>query len=203
MKQLLSFVAISVVCLAFAGCEKHEVKKEEKVEGAKIPAAEAKAEKAPVEKVMKHVTKAEAVINPTKDQHVSGKVVFEEIGNGKVSITADIEGLTPGLHGFHVHEKGDCSAHDASSAGGHFNPTNKKHGGPADSERHVGDLGNLEADQDGKARYEFIDEVITLNGENSIVGKSIVIHADPDDLTTQPTGNSGARIGCGVIQPSN
>lgn len=153
-------------------------------------------------KPVKDVTKAQASINPTKDQHVSGLVTFEALEDGKVSIKADITGLTPGLHGFHIHENGDCGTHDASSAGGHFNPTHKKHGAPGNPERHVGDLGNLEADKDGKAHYELIDDLIELNGVNSIVYKAVIIHADPDDFVTQPTGNSGARVGCGVIYPA-
>lgn len=137
-------------------------------------------------------------VSPTQGNKVKGKVVFTQQANG-VQIEANFTGLTPGLHGFHVHEKGDCSAHDASSAGGHFNPTNKHHGGPDDEDRHVGDFGNVEADDEGVGHYSRLDKVISLNGPDSIVGKSIVIHKDPDDLHTQPTGNSGARIGCGVI----
>jgi Cu-Zn family superoxide dismutase len=144
-------------------------------------------------------TKAFAKISPTSDQKVTGNVTFETVDKG-VRIVADFKGLTPGLHGFHVHEKGDCSAHDGSSAGGHYNPSGKKHGGPNDAERHAGDFGNVEADADGNAQYERIDTVITLDGVDSIIGKSIVIHADPDDLKSQPAGNSGARIGCGLIE---
>lgn len=144
------------------------------------------------------VTEAKAEVNPSSGSKVRGTVTFTQVDGG-VKIVGDFEGLTPGKHGFHVHEKGDCSAHDGSSAGAHFNPTNQPHGGPDSSARHVGDLGNVKADANGKAHYERIDSVISLNGENSILDKSIVIHQDPDDYTTQPTGNSGARVGCGVI----
>lgn len=144
------------------------------------------------------VTKAVAKVNPTVGNQVTGTVTFEVVDKG-VLIVGDFEGLKPGLHGFHVHEKGECN-HDASSAGGHFNPAGTKHGGPDDKERHAGDFGNVEANAEGKAHYERIDTVIKLEGADSIVDKSIVIHADPDDFKTQPTGNSGARIGCGVIQ---
>jgi Cu-Zn family superoxide dismutase len=113
---------------------------------------------------------------------------------------ADVDGLSPGKHGFHVHEFGDCSG-DGSATGSHFNPTNSKHGGPDSRERHVGDLGNLVADETGYAHYERVDKIISLEGENSILGRSIVIHADPDDYTTQPTGASGTKIACGVIEP--
>lgn len=146
------------------------------------------------------VTKAVAVIHPTEGNKIKGTVVFTSVPGG-IKIVADIDNLTPGKHGFHVHEFGDCSAHDGSSAGGHFNPTGKKHGGPDSTERHVGDFGNLDADKSGHAHYERIDKEIAFSGTNSILGKSIVIHADEDDLKSQPSGNSGARIGCGVVNP--
>lgn len=147
------------------------------------------------------VTKAKAVVHATKGNHVSGTVLFTQEKDG-LRIVADIDGLTPGKHGFHVHEKGDCSAHDASSAGGHFNPTKKLHGGPDSFERHVGDFGNLEADSNGHAHYDRVDKVASLNGPDSIVGKSIIVHAKEDDLRTQPTGDAGARVGCGLIEAS-
>lgn len=148
--------------------------------------------------VTKEITKARAIVSPTETNRAHGMVTFTTAPGG-VMIVADIDGLTPGMHGFHVHEHGDCSSHDASSAGGHFNPTNQEHGGPDSPIRHVGDLGNLVADEDGVAHYERFDKIISLNGEHSIVGKSIVVHQDHDDLRTQPTGNSGKRIGCGPI----
>jgi Cu-Zn family superoxide dismutase len=125
-------------------------------------------------------------------------VTFTKVKGG-VQIIADIDGLTPGKHGFHVHEFGDCGK-NGDAAGAHFNPTNQKHGGPDSPERHVGDFGNLEANSHGHAHYERIDKLIQLEGKNSIIGRSIMIHADEDDFTTQPTGASGARIGCGVIE---
>lgn len=145
------------------------------------------------------VTKAIAKVHPAKGQTVTGTVTFTQLKEG-VEVMADIEGLTPGKHGFHIHEKGDCSAPDFSSAGGHYNPTHKKHGGPDSPERHVGDLGNLVADKEGKAHYERVDSVIQLNGNESIVNYSVVIHADPDDYVSQPSGNAGSRIGCGIIE---
>jgi superoxide dismutase, Cu-Zn family len=144
-------------------------------------------------------TTAYSIIKPASGSQVIGTVSFHQVEGG-LRIWADVAGLTPGKHGFHIHEHGDCSSHDASSAGGHFNPTGTKHGGPDSKERHVGDLGNLEANDEGFAHYERIDTLIELNGENSIIGKSIVIHEGEDDLETQPTGNSGARIGCGEIK---
>lgn len=144
------------------------------------------------------VKKAFAVVQAKSESEVVGAVDFIVVDDG-LRIVANIGGLEPGKHGFHIHEHGDCSAHDGSSAGGHFNPFNKKHGGPKSAERHEGDLGNLEADQYGFAYYDEVIEGLKLNGEYSIIGKSVVIHAGEDDLTTDPSGNSGARIGCGEI----
>lgn len=141
---------------------------------------------------------AKSVLHPTQGNNVSGTVTFMTQDEG-VRVVADLEGLTPGEHGFHIHEFGDCSAPDGSSAGGHFNPTKRKHGGPDSSERHVGDLGNITADSSGKAHYDRVDTVIQLNGEDSIVGHSVVVHAKSDDFVTQPTGDSGGRVACGII----
>lgn len=144
------------------------------------------------------VTHATAVMYPTKNNVVSGVVRFQQETDG-LRITANISGLTPGEHGFHIHEFGNCACDDAVCAGGHFNPTNKKHGGPDSPERHVGDFGNLVADEQGNAIYDRIDHDAKLNGPDSIVGRGLIIHADPDDLVSQPTGNAGARVACGVI----
>jgi Cu-Zn family superoxide dismutase len=142
--------------------------------------------------------KAICVLNPTEGNDVSGTVTFTCKGED-VKIVADVEGLTPGKHGFHIHEFGDCSAPGGTSAGGHFNPENTEHGGPDDEVRHLGDLGNIEAGEDGTAHLEMTDSMISLNGEHSIIGRAIVIHAGEDDLTSQPTGAAGARLACGVI----
>ena len=143
--------------------------------------------------------KAIAVLYPTAGNKVSGTISFTEEADG-VHIKAEIKGLTPGKHGFHVHEFGDCSAADLSSAGGHFNPTNKPHAGPDAAERHMGDMGNVEADASGKADLDYVDHDISLtNEERSIIGRSVIVHAKADDLKSQPAGDSGARIACGVI----
>jgi len=141
---------------------------------------------------------AVCILHPTEGNETSGIVKFTQTSEG-IKIVADVNGLTPGKHGFHIHELGDCSSPDGKSAGGHFNPTNKKHGSPDAEERHVGDLGNLVADDNGRAHYERLDKVISLNGPNSIIGRGIIVHAGEDDLTSQPTGNAGARLACGVI----
>lgn len=147
------------------------------------------------------VKKAVAVLHPTKGNTVQGTVTFAATKDA-VIIIADVMNLSPGLHGFHIHEFGDCSAPDASSAGGHFNPMNMKHGSPDSTERHAGDLGNIVANDRGQAHYERIDKVISLEGPNSIIGRSVIIHAGQDDFKTQPTGNAGGRMACGVIEKS-
>lgn len=144
------------------------------------------------------VKRAIVALNPTRGNTATGIAHFIEVEGG-VRIVATLDNLSPGKHGFHIHEFGDCSAPDASSAGGHFNPTHQKHGGPDHFERHVGDLGNIVANERSRARYDRVDSVISLNGSNSIIGKSLVVHAKADDFTTQPTGDSGGRVACGII----
>lgn len=143
-------------------------------------------------------TSAIAVLSPTEGNAVYGTVTFTQEANG-VKVTADIHGLTPGKHGFHIHEYGDCSAPDGTSAGGHFSPMGMKHGAPTDMERHEGDLGNITADSTGVAAYDWIDPKLSFSGPNSIIGRGVIVHADEDDLKTQPTGAAGGRVACGVI----
>lgn len=142
---------------------------------------------------------ATAELSPTEGNNVSGTVTFTSL-NGAVRVEADIEHLAPGSHGFHIHETGDCSAPDASSAGGHFNPEGAPHGAPTDSVRHVGDLGNIESGADSTATYSRVDSVLTLSGANSIIDRAVVVHEGEDDLTSQPSGDAGARVACGVIE---
>lgn len=130
---------------------------------------------------------------------VRGEVTFAPEA-GKLRVEAKLSGLTPGEHGFHVHEAGDCSAPDATSAKGHFNPAGKGHGHHAAGERHAGDLPNLVADAQGKASYSaLVDGLSVGGGATDIMGRSVVIHADADDYKSQPAGNSGKRVSCGVI----
>ena len=143
------------------------------------------------------ITRASATLESKSGSQVTGTVTFTKTGD-EVRVVADIQGLKPGKHGFHIHEKGDCSAADAASAGGHFNPTDQHHGGPATAEHHTGDLGNIEADASGKAHLDWKGKM-SLNGPDSIIGKSIVVHEKEDDLKSDPAGNSGARVACGVI----
>jgi Cu-Zn family superoxide dismutase len=144
------------------------------------------------------VTKAVAHLKPTEGNDAKGTVFFIREG-GNVRVVVDITGLSPGMHGIHIHEFGDCSDTDASSAGPHFNPTNTPHGCPDSKERHLGDLGNIEADRSGRARTDWVEERISLNGGNSILGRSVVVKAKPDDCVTQPGGGAGTRVACGVI----
>jgi len=140
-----------------------------------------------------------------KGDKVQGTVWFTQEGEGKpVAVTGEIKGLNPGMHGFHVHEFGDTTD-GCTSAGPHFNPHGKTHGGPGDAERHAGDLGNVNAGGDGVAKIEVKDSQISLVGPLSVVGRTMVVHADPDDLgkggheLSKTTGNAGARVACGVI----
>ena len=144
------------------------------------------------------ITEAITVVHSVGESGVNGTIHFSKQANG-IKIVADINGLTPGKHGFHIHQFGDCSAADATSTGGHFNPEGKQHGAPTDMDRHVGDLGNLVADDMGHAHYERIDGSISFDGSHSIIGRAVIIHQGEDDFTTQPTGNAGARVACGVI----
>jgi Cu-Zn family superoxide dismutase len=146
---------------------------------------------------------AVAILKPTKGSEVKGTVRLNEIPPN-VRIVAGLTGLAPGKHGFHIHEKGDCSAPDASSAGAHFNPENKKHGNPEASEHHMGDLGNIEADANGRAHYERTVNFLEIAVDpNTIDGKSIIVHANEDDFSAQPAGNAGARVACGIIRKKN
>jgi Cu-Zn family superoxide dismutase len=147
------------------------------------------------------VTKAVAVVTPLGDSKAKGKVTFTKQADG-VLVVAEISGLTPGDHGFHVHQWGDISSADGMSTGGHFNPGNHQHGRPEATERHAGDFGNITADAQGNAKYSKVDKVMKLDGPDSVIGRAIIIHANPDDFT-QPTGNAGGRIATGVIGIAN
>uniref|UniRef100_A0A914W312 Superoxide dismutase [Cu-Zn] n=1 Tax=Plectus sambesii TaxID=2011161 RepID=A0A914W312_9BILA len=146
--------------------------------------------------------------DPVQGTAVSGAVWFlQEREGAELKIAGEIGGLKPGQHGFHVHQYGDMSD-GCTSAGPHLNPYNMMHGGPKDSVRHMGDLGNVEAGSNGVAKIDMTDKQLSLYGQHSIIGRSIVVHADPDDLgkatgnkmaESKETGNSGMRVGCGII----
>ena len=148
---------------------------------------------------------SKAVCLLTGDKGVKGVVHFEQPNpQGPTKICGELTGLTPGKHGFHVHEWGD-NTKGCDSAGSHFNPHKKTHGGPADENRHVGDLGNVVADQSGVAKFELSDSMISLNGALSVIGRTMVVHEKEDDLGKKgdeeslKTGNAGGRVACGVI----
>jgi Cu-Zn family superoxide dismutase len=140
-----------------------------------------------------------AEVGPASGSQVQGSASFTRTPDG-VHLLVRVSGLTPGEHGIHIHEIGDCSAPDAISAKGHFNPTNKPHGGH-DGEHHAGDISNLIADADGKAEYSADLTGLEIgSGDSNIIGRALIIHAAQDDYKTQPAGNSGKRVACGVIK---
>ena len=145
--------------------------------------------------------RATAQLKPTKGNKTFGEADFEQVGD-KVRVVVFVQGLKPGQeHGLHIHEVGDCSSGDGMSAKGHFNPLGKPHGHPGSAERHAGDLPALRANKEGRANVKIDLDIITLTpGPANIIGRGLIVHADPDDYKTQPTGNAGARIACGVIQ---
>ena len=146
--------------------------------------------------------RATAQLQPTKGNKTFGEATFEEVG-GKVRVLVNVQGLKPGQeHGLHIHEVGDCSSGDGMSAKGHFDPHKKPHGHYASAERHAGDLPAIRAEKNGRGKVTAEVDAITVSpGPASIIGRSVIVHADADDYKTQPTGNSGARVACGVIQP--
>ncbi len=143
---------------------------------------------------------AKVTLAAASKSKVTGSATFVE-KDGGVEVTITAEGLKPGDHAWHVHEKGDCSAPDATSAGGHFNPANAKHGAPDAAEHHAGDFGNMTADKAGKATTTITMKNVTLDdGATTLVGKALIVHEKADDFKTQPTGNAGGRVACGVIE---
>jgi len=143
---------------------------------------------------------ASAQLMATQGNAVTGQVQFTPKGD-KVLVTGEVRGLQPNTeHGFHIHEKGDCSSGDGMSAGGHFNPDGKTHGAHAQPEHHAGDLPSLKADANGTARISFESTTLSVgSGKSDVLGRGLIVHRDPDDYKTQPTGNSGPRMACGVI----
>ena len=140
-----------------------------------------------------------AVLIPTEGNDLQGTVTFIQMSEG-VRVQANITGLAAGTaHGFHVHQYGDCSASDGTSAGGHFNPHGADHAGPDAASRHVGDLGNIPVNDAGEATYDRVDTQLAFEGESSIIGRAVIVHGGTDDLSSQPSGAAGPRIACGVI----
>ncbi len=143
---------------------------------------------------------ASAALSPRADTTANGEVTFTQ-QDDEVAIVAHIVDAPPGTHGFHVHEVGDCSAPDFTSAAGHFNPSGAIHGAPTDPEHHAGDLGNIVVGEDGTAHVELTSAMLTVEeGPNSVVGRAVILHEKADDFATQPTGAAGSRIACGVVE---
>jgi len=163
------------------------------------------AEEAPAVEETTQMATASATLNPASGSSVSGTAMFTQVDDMKVRMELEVQNLTPGNHALHLHENGDCSAPDAMSAGGHWNPGGMGHGKRGEGEYHAGDVINLVADAEGKVSWS--DEITgwTIGGGDStnILNKAVIIHESPDDFTTQPTGAAGGRVACGVISQSN
>ena len=143
---------------------------------------------------------ATAIMAPASGSTAAGTVTFTELADGSVRVKVEMTGVPEGVHGFHVHDKGDCGD-NGNAAGGHFNPHGTAHGTPASAASHAGDFGNVTADPQGRIRARFTTRSVTVSpGATSAVGHAVILHANPDDLTTQPTGNAGGRISCGVVR---
>ncbi|MGB7159472.1 MAG: superoxide dismutase family protein [Tepidisphaeraceae bacterium] len=193
-RMLALLISLAAVGALIVGCESTtnaQADKEHKHDakgGAKTAVAKVEPSKA-------------STTQPANGQ-AKGTIEFHQSGD-KVHIAGEITGLRPNAkHAIHIHEKGDLSAPDLMSTGGHYNPEKHQHGGPTTSKTiHAGDLGNLQADADGKAKMDLTVDNISLGGEkNDVIGKAVIIHAKEDDFKTQPTGNAGGRIGGGVIE---
>lgn len=177
MKRILTF-ALAIAPLALSGCRYH-------------------ADQENPRNII--VATGRAAIEPRSGSTTNGYVTFQQRLDGTVTVQASLADTTEGLHGLHVHEIGDCSDPEAKSAGGHFNPGNHPHG-PFGEDSHAGDLGNVVVSKEHQGASTQVTRALTvLEGPSSVVGKAVVVHATVDDLITQPTGNSGGRIGCGVV----
>lgn len=143
---------------------------------------------------------ARATLESRSGSSVGGTATFSERGTGGVRVVVRVNNAPPGTHGLHIHETGDCSDPEAKSAGGHFNPSSMPHAGPTELRRHAGDLGNIEIRADGTGEIDIVSDLLTVRpGPNSVVGRAVVFHEKADDLKTQPTGDAGGRLACGVI----
>lgn len=191
MKTARIPIAVLLVAPFSFACGESQVAASDAPEAAEAP-EESEPEGAP------DVERARAILVSIGESGVSGEILFEDVEEG-VRITGRVEGLEPGLHGFHVHRYGDLSDRSSgASAGDHFAPEGSPHGRPSDEERHVGDLGNIEAGEDGVATIDMLDDLIALDGPRSIVGRAVVVHAQADQFT-QPAGDAGDRVAFAVI----
>ncbi|QWP77346.1 superoxide dismutase family protein [Lysobacter sp. K5869] len=190
MNATLRIAVLAAATAALAACGGQAVKP--------TPPANAGAGARPVSTA----SSANVVLASASGSLVSGKLTLRPMGDG-VHLTGEIGGLTPNsTHAIHIHEKGDCSAADASSAGGHFNPAGQPHGQVDHGAHHAGDMDNLVADAQGVAKVDAHASGVTLGGgaPNDVAGRAVIVHASPDDYKSQPAGNAGARLACGVIK---
>lgn len=187
VKRVLASVTVIGVLVA-VGCTKQQESVVEEAQVAQAPAV------TPMEAVAQLVSRA--------DLAIVGTVSFTQAGPGAPTVVAaHFEGVEEGMHGLHVHDVGDCSADDFTSAGGHFNPMDVPHGGPDDAERHAGDLGNIECHGDGMCHLQMESSLLTVEGGlGSVVGRAVILHEKMDDLVSQPTGAAGSRLACGLIE---
>jgi Cu-Zn family superoxide dismutase len=180
-----------MLVLVTVGCAKKE----------SAESADAMPVEAAAEAPMDIVDQAVAELELAPDRVSAGMVSFSQEAEG-VKVVAHIVGAPAGTLGLHVHDIGDCSAADFTSAGGHFNPTDAPHGGPEDAERHAGDLGNIVIGEDGSGHMELISDMLSLGeDDNSVIGRAVILHEKEDDLASQPTGAAGSRLACGVVEP--
>jgi Cu-Zn family superoxide dismutase len=189
-KVVVSLVAAATVFVG--GCAKDE----------EPAAAAGPAETVVAEVVAAAPAVAVATMTSRAGLGIVGSVSFSQSEpNTPTAVAVHFEGVESGMHGLHVHEVGDCSAEDFTSAGGHFNPMGVPHGGPEDAERHVGDLGNVECNEDGICHLEIESDLLTVEeGPTSVVGRAVILHEKTDDLVSQPTGAAGSRLACGVVE---
>ncbi|HSL18387.1 MAG TPA: superoxide dismutase family protein [Methylomirabilota bacterium] len=188
-RSRMAFVIAVAAVIAAAGCQPQQ------------PEQQAEQPTAPPERLPVQTRVAVAPIGPASGSALSGLTVFTE-SDGTVTLELTLENASPGTHGVHIHEIGDCSATDASSAGGHWNPTGEEHGKWGEPPFHLGDIGNVEVGEDGTGSLTMSTDLWSVGdgSDRDVVGKSVVVHSGADDFTTQPAGDSGERIGCGVIQ---
>jgi Cu-Zn family superoxide dismutase len=193
-KQSINFLALIAVLLLLVNCKGQTENNDNQYDQSIETDNEERATDTPIE--------SEAILNGASGSGSSGSAPFTKAGDESVRIKLSISNATPGTHAVHLHENGDCSAADATSAGGHWNPTNSKHGKRGTGDFHKGDIGNMTVDESGNGSLEMTIEGWTIggSGDSDILNKAVIIHAGADDFTSQPSGAAGDRIACGVIE---
>lgn len=190
---------VFTAALVFTGCKNENTTAEERVEEDVDAVQE---EPDPFEE-SEEAQEFTIQIEPKSNSNISGEIMFSE-ENGEVTMTADFSGLEPGMHAIHIHEKADCSAPDATSAGGHWNPTNEQHGEWGDANGyHRGDIGNFDVNDDGEGSITFTTDEWCIGCDDparNILDKAVVVHGGADDFTSQPSGAAGKRVGCAEIK---